>query len=68
RATCCRLCFLRLQLGSFLGLWLGRSLFDATGSYSLIWGPTALAGLFAALLHFPINDAPAHGGAAVARA
>ncbi|AOJ49371.1 MFS transporter [Burkholderia thailandensis] len=61
-------CFLSHQIGSFLGSWLGGYVFDATGSYSLIWGATALAGLFAALLHFPINDAPAHGGAAVARA
>jgi hypothetical protein len=32
--------------------------FDTTGSYSLIWGATAVAGLVAALLHFPIDDRP----------
>jgi MFS family permease len=48
--------FLSHQLGSFLGAWLGGFVFDVTGSYSLIWGATALAGLFAALLHFPIDD------------
>lgn len=49
--------FLSHQLGSFLGAWLGGYVFDATGSYTLIWAATALAGLFAALLHFPIDDA-----------
>jgi predicted MFS family arabinose efflux permease len=48
--------FLSHQLGSFLGAWLGGFVFDVTGSYSLIWGATGLAGLFAALLHFPIDD------------
>jgi MFS family permease len=48
--------FLSHQLGSFLGAWLGGFVFDVTGSYSLVWGATALASLFAALLHFPIDD------------
>jgi len=50
--------FLSHQLGSFLGAWLGGYVFDTTGSYSLIWGATAVAGLVAALLHFPIDDEP----------
>nr|WP_044043802.1 MFS transporter [Caballeronia insecticola] len=50
--------FLSHQLGSFLGAWLGGYVFDTTGSYSLIWGATAIAGLVAALLHFPIDDRP----------
>src|SRR5262249_22766783 len=50
------ICFLSHQIGSFLGAWLGGFVFDVTGSYSLIWGVTALAGLLAAILHFPIND------------
>jgi predicted MFS family arabinose efflux permease len=52
-------CFLSHQIGSFLGSWLGGYVFDATGSYTLIWAATAAAGLIAALLHFPIDDAPA---------
>jgi MFS family permease len=52
-------CFLSHQIGSFLGAWLGGYLFDVTGSYSLIWSATAIAGLLAAMLHFPIDDAPA---------
>ncbi len=51
-------CFLSHQIGSFLGAWLGGYAFDATGSYSLVWSATAAAGLLAAMLHFPINDAP----------
>lgn len=51
-------CFLSHQLGSFLGSWLGGYVFDATGSYALVWIATAIAGLVAALLHFPIDDAP----------
>ncbi len=52
-------CFLSHQVGSFLGSWLGGYVFDVTGSYGLIWKATAVAGLFAALLHFPIDDRPA---------
>jgi MFS family permease len=50
--------FFSHQIGSFLGAWLGGYVFDATGSYSLIWGATAIASLVAALLHFPIDDRP----------
>ncbi|SIT50537.1 Major facilitator transporter [Paraburkholderia piptadeniae] len=57
--------FLSHQIGSFLGAWLGGFVFDVTGSYSLIWGATALAGLFAALLHFPIDDTVHASGASI---
>jgi predicted MFS family arabinose efflux permease len=56
-------CFLSHQIGSFLGAWLGGYLFDLTGSYTLIWAATAISGVVAALLHFPINDAPVHAPA-----
>ncbi|MGO4326524.1 MFS transporter [Cupriavidus sp. 2TAF22] len=52
-------CFLSHQVGSFLGAWLGGFMFDLTGSYSIVWAGTALAGLVAALLHFPIDDTAA---------
>lgn len=52
-------CFLSHQVGSFLGAWAGGYVFDVTGSYSLVWIATAVAGLVAALLHFPIDDRPA---------
>jgi len=50
------ICFLSHQIGSFLGAWLGGLVFDVTGSYSLVWGATAAAGLMAAMLHFPIDS------------
>jgi predicted MFS family arabinose efflux permease len=49
-------CFLSHQIGSFLGAWLGGFVFDVTGSYSLVWEATVVAGVVAALLHFPIDD------------
>ncbi|WP_026871304.1 MFS transporter [Inquilinus limosus] len=52
-------CFLSHQIGSFLGAWAGGYVFDVTGSYALVWIATAVAGLVAALLHFPIDDRPA---------
>jgi predicted MFS family arabinose efflux permease len=53
------ICFFSHQVGSFLGAWSGGVAFDLTGSYSLVWGLTAVAGLFAAAVNLPIRDAPA---------
>jgi predicted MFS family arabinose efflux permease len=55
------ICFLSHQVGAFLGAGVGGVVFDLTGSYSLLWMATAAAGLIAAILHFPINDAPIAG-------
>lgn len=52
------ICFLNHQIGSFLGAWLGGYLFDLTGSYSVVWSGTVIAGVVAAALHFAINDKP----------
>jgi predicted MFS family arabinose efflux permease len=43
-------------VGSFLGVWLGGRLFDATGSYDTIWGICILLGVVAALCHLPIDE------------
>ncbi|RJF96255.1 MFS transporter [Noviherbaspirillum saxi] len=48
--------FIGHQIGSFLGVWLGGLVFDATRSYDLMWICSILLGLLAALLHVPIND------------
>ncbi|MFD1109128.1 MFS transporter [Pseudoroseomonas ludipueritiae] len=57
------LCFLSHQIGSFLGSWSGGIVFDLTGSYGAVWLATALVGLIAAALHFPIDTAPRGAGA-----
>ena len=44
------------QLGAFFGVWLGGYVFDATGSYNLIWLVSIGLGVVAALLHWPIDD------------
>lgn len=48
--------FLGHQLGSFLGVWLGGVVFEATRSYDLIWIGAMGLGVVAAMLHLPIND------------
>ena len=61
--------FLSHQVGSFLGVWLGGLLFDATGDYIIVWWVAVVLGAAAALLHWPIDErevvpapAPAAGG------
>jgi MFS family permease len=44
------------QVGSFLGVWLGGLVFDATGSYDAVWYGAVAVGLAAALLHWPIQE------------
>lgn len=48
--------FFSHQVGSFLGVWLGGKLFDATGSYDVVWGIVIALGLLAALVHLPIDE------------
>lgn len=50
--------FLSHQVGSFLGVWLGGYVYDATGSYTGVWWVAVALGLGAAVLHWPINDRP----------
>jgi MFS family permease len=45
------------QLGSFLGVWLGGVIYDATHAYDLLWYGSIALGLVAGLLHLPIDDA-----------
>jgi len=44
------------QVGSFFGVWLAGYVFDITRSYDLIWYGSVALGLFAALVHLPIDD------------
>lgn len=50
--------FFSHQVGSFLGIWLGGKIFDATGSYDLMWWSSVVAGLAAAAVHWPIKEVP----------
>jgi MFS family permease len=51
--------FLSHQVGSFLGGWGGGRLYDLQGSYDLMWWISIGLGLFAALINWPIREAPA---------
>jgi predicted MFS family arabinose efflux permease len=48
--------FFSHQVGSFLGVWLGGRLYDATGSYNVVWWLSAALGIFAAIVHLPIRE------------
>ncbi len=50
--------FLAHQIGSFLGIWLGGKLYDETGSYDIIWWCGIALGIFAAIVHWPIEEKP----------
>ena len=50
--------FLSHQVGSFLGVWLGGRLYDATGSYDVVWWIAVALGIFAALVNLPIRERP----------
>ena len=52
--------FLSHQLGSFLGAWLGGKLYDATGSYDVVWGIAIALGVFAALINLPVRETAIH--------
>ncbi len=57
-ATLVGFTFLGHQIGSFLGIWMGGYIFDATGSYDPIFWGGIILGLLATLAHFPLNDLP----------
>ncbi|MCL4141344.1 UNVERIFIED_CONTAM: hypothetical protein GTU68_053893 [Idotea baltica] len=50
--------FFSHQLGSFMGAWLGGFLFDQTGSYDIVWWIAVALGILAAMLHWPVDEAP----------
>ena len=55
-STLSGIAFLFHQIGSFFGVGIGGYLFDATGSYRLMWLLTIGMGVLAAILNFPIDD------------
>jgi len=48
--------FLSHQIGSFFGVLLGGYVFDRTGSYNTMWGVAIGAGVFAAIVNWPIDE------------
>ena len=50
--------FLSHQLGGFLGVYLGGTLYDAYGSYDVVWWVGIGVGAFSALAHLPIKEEP----------
>lgn len=57
-ATLFGIVFLSHQVGSFIGVWAGGVIYDATGSYDGMWWAGIALGLFAALVHLPIDERP----------
>jgi len=57
-ATLFGLVMLTHQIGGFLGAWLGGQVFEATGNYDLIWIIDIALAVGAALIHWPIREAP----------
>ena len=51
--------FLAHQIGAFLGAYLGGSLADRTGSYSVVWWTALALAVMAAVVHLVIDDGPA---------
>lgn len=52
------LVFLSHQLGSFVGVWLAGYLYDVTKSYDAMWWICVGLGVFAAVVHWPIDERP----------
>jgi MFS family permease len=57
-ATLGGLVFCTHQVGSFLGVWLGGVLYDATGSYAVVWWISGILGVLAAGIHLVLDDKP----------
>ena len=50
--------FFSHQLGSFLGVWLGGSMYDVYGDYTAVWWIGVAVGAFSAIIHLPIRETP----------
>ena len=48
--------FFSHQVGSFLGVWMGGYLYDHFGTYDPVWWLGAVLGIFAAIVHWPIEE------------
>jgi MFS family permease len=50
--------FFSHQVGGFLGVWLGGYVFEATGSYNLVWWLSVFFGIASAVINLPIVEKP----------
>ncbi len=50
--------FLSHQIGSFIGIWLGGYFFVKYQSYNPVWWLGVVLGIFAAIIHWPIEEKP----------
>jgi len=50
--------FFSHQIGSFMGVWLGGYLYDATGNYDIVWYLAIGLGVFAGLVNLPVKENP----------
>jgi MFS family permease len=50
--------FFSHQVGGFLGVWLGGLLFEATGSYNVVWWLSVFFGIASAVINLPIVEKP----------
>ena len=50
--------FFSHQIGSFLGVWLGGRLYDATGSYDVVWWLAIALGVMAMLANRRVRESP----------
>lgn len=48
--------FFSHQLGGFLGVWLGGVLYEATGSYQIVWWLSVALGVASAVINLPIQE------------
>lgn len=48
--------FFSHQIGSFIGVWLGGTLYQLYNNYDAVWWLSIILGLFAALIHLPIRE------------
>ena len=54
--------FVSHQIGSFLGAWLGGKLYDATGSYDVVWWLAVALSVMAVLANLPVRETPIERG------
>ena len=57
-ATLFGIVFMSHQVGAFIGAWFGGYIFDATGSYTIVWYVAIALGVLSGLVHLPILDRP----------